>query len=76
MIMHHQFTYIIEPPADDDPWFLAFCPEIPEANGQGETEAQAIESLKEAIELVLEHRRKEGLRGVPNTAKRGVVEFG
>ena len=74
--MHHQFTYIIEPPEDDDPWYLAFCPEVPEANGQGETEEAAIESLKGAIELVLEHRREEGTRGLPASARRGIVEIG
>jgi len=74
--MRHQFTYIVEPPEPDDPWYIAFCPEIPEANGQGETEQEAIESLKGAIELILKHRRDEGLRGVPESAKQGVVEFG
>lgn len=74
--MHHEFTYIIEPPEDDDPWYLAFCPEVPEANGQGRTEQEAIESLKGAIELVLEHRREEGLRGLSDSAKRGIVEIG
>jgi predicted RNase H-like HicB family nuclease len=74
--MHHQFTYIVEPPEEDDPWYLAFCPEIPEANGQGKTEQEAIDSLRGSIELILQHRREEGLRGVPASAKRGMVEFG
>ncbi|MCY4544854.1 MAG: type II toxin-antitoxin system HicB family antitoxin [Gemmatimonadetes bacterium] len=41
---------------------VAFCPEIPEANGQGATKDEARESLAEAIALVLEDRREEGLR--------------
>jgi predicted RNase H-like HicB family nuclease len=73
--MHHQFTYIVEPPEEGDPWYIALCPEVPEANGQGETEDEAIESLKGAIALILEHRREEGLRGVPDSAKQGVVEL-
>ena len=74
--MRHEFTYIIEPPEDDDPWYLAFCPEVPEANGQGRTEEEAIESLKAAIEMMLDYRREQGLKGVPSTAKRGIVEIG
>lgn len=38
-------------------WFAAFCPEVPEANGQGLTEAEALDSLRAAIELVYADRR-------------------
>lgn len=40
-------------------WFVAFCPEIPEANGQGRTQEECIESLRQAILLLLEDRREE-----------------
>ena len=39
---------------EDGPWFVAFCPEMSEANGQGYTQEEAWESLKEAIVLLLE----------------------
>jgi predicted RNase H-like HicB family nuclease len=74
--MHNEFTYIVEPPTDDDPWFIAFCPELPEANGQGKTEKEAIDSLREAIELVLSQRREESMAGVSSSARRGVVSVG
>lgn len=74
--MHNEFTYVIEPPTDDDPWFIAFCPEVPEANGQGKTESEAIGSLREAIELVLTQRREEGMGGHSAAARRGVVTVG
>ena len=35
-------------------WYVAFCPEMPEANGQGRTQAECVENLKEAILLLLE----------------------
>jgi predicted RNase H-like HicB family nuclease len=38
-------------------WFAAFCPEVPEANGQGRTEEEAVASLRAAIELVFADRR-------------------
>ena len=71
--MHNEFTAIIE---KDEDWFIAYCPEIPGANGQGRTKDEAKKSLAEAIELILEDRREEGLRGVPADALREVVSLG
>lgn len=68
--MHNEFTAIIEP-ADD--WFIAYSPEIPGANGQGRTSEEARASLAEAIALILEDRREDALRGVPETALRQTV---
>jgi len=49
--VHNEFTAIIERDAD---WFIAYCPEIPGANGQGRTSDEARESLAAAIALILE----------------------
>lgn len=43
-------------------WYVAFCPEMPEANGQGRTQAECVENLKEAILLLLEDRRADALK--------------
>tara|TARA_B100000315_G_C14560149_1_gene580097 strand:- start:151 stop:324 length:174 start_codon:yes stop_codon:yes gene_type:complete len=53
--MHNEFTAVIEKEGD---WFIAYCPEIPGANGQGRTKAECRKSLSEAISLILEDRRK------------------
>ena len=68
--MHNEFTAIIE---QDDEWFLAYCPEIPGANGQGRTIEECRQSLTAAIELILEDRREDGLRGIPADAIRETV---
>ncbi|MBI4321587.1 MAG: type II toxin-antitoxin system HicB family antitoxin [Chloroflexi bacterium] len=60
--MSNEFTAVIERDGD---WFIAYCPEVPGANGQGKTREEAIASLAEAIALILEDRREDGLRGVP-----------
>ncbi|MBI4587046.1 MAG: type II toxin-antitoxin system HicB family antitoxin [Planctomycetes bacterium] len=65
--MRNEFTAIIE---KEGQWYIAYCPEIPGANGQGRTKAEARKSLAEAIKLILEDRRKDGLRGVPRNAIR------
>jgi predicted RNase H-like HicB family nuclease len=56
--MRHEFTAIVE---QDEGWFIACCPEIPGANGQGRTKQETLESLAAAIELILEDRREDGL---------------
>ncbi|HUT89772.1 MAG TPA: type II toxin-antitoxin system HicB family antitoxin [Thermoguttaceae bacterium] len=71
--MRNEFTAILEKDGD---WFIAYCPEIPGANGQGRTKDEAKKSLAEAIELILEDRREEGMRGVPEDAIRDVVSLG
>jgi len=68
--VHNEFTAIIE---RDGGWYIAYCPEIPGANGQGKSKEEARESLAEAIALILEDRREEGLRGVPQDAVRETV---
>jgi predicted RNase H-like HicB family nuclease len=40
-------------------WYVAFCPEMPEANGQGRTQEDCVQNLKEAILLLLEDRRAD-----------------
>ena len=54
--MQSKFTAIIE---KDDKWYIAYCPEIPGANGQGKTIEEAKDSLAAAISLILEDRRQE-----------------
>jgi predicted RNase H-like HicB family nuclease len=68
--MRNEFTAIIE---RDGEWYIAYCPEIPGANGQGKTKDEARESLAEAIALILKDRREDGLRGVPPEAIRETV---
>jgi predicted RNase H-like HicB family nuclease len=68
--MHNEFTAVFERDGD---WVIAFCPEIPGANGQGRTTDEARDNLSQAIRLILDDRREDGLRGVPADAERGTV---
>jgi len=61
--MKAEFTAIIEPAPEGGYW--AIYPEVPGANGQGETIEEAKNNLREAIELILENRRQDILRGLP-----------
>lgn len=71
--MHNEFTAIVE---RDEDWFIAYCPEVPGANGQGKNKAEAIKSLSEAIDLILEDRREDAFRGLPADAERELVAVG
>ena len=68
--MRHEFTAIYE---KDGEWVIAYCPEVPGANGQGRIKEEARESLAAAIVLVLEDRRDDGLRGLPPEAERETI---
>jgi predicted RNase H-like HicB family nuclease len=68
--MTNEFTAIFE---RDGEWHIAYCPEIPGANGQGRTKEEARKSLAKAIELILEDRREDALRGIPPDAVRETV---
>jgi predicted RNase H-like HicB family nuclease len=68
--MRNEFTAVFERRAD---WYIAYCPEIPRANGQGRTKEEARQSLTEAIALILKDRREDGTRGLPPDAERETV---
>ncbi|MBL1208343.1 type II toxin-antitoxin system HicB family antitoxin [Geminocystis sp. GBBB08] len=52
--MKAEFTAIIELATEGGYWPI--CPEVPGANGQGETIEEAKESLKSTIQLIFEDR--------------------
>ena len=69
-VVCNEFTAFVE---RTEKWYIAFCLEIPGANGQGKTREDALENLAEAILLLLEIRREDGLRGVPPEAAREII---
>ncbi|MEF3169460.1 MAG: type II toxin-antitoxin system HicB family antitoxin [Deltaproteobacteria bacterium] len=69
--MKAEFTAIIESAPEGGYW--AICPEIPGANGQGDTIEEAKDNLRQAIKLILEDRREDILRGLPEDAIRDKV---
>ena len=71
--MRNEFTAIIE---KDEDLFIAYCAELPGANGQGKTKEQCLKSLSEAIELILEDRRQDSLRAIPSDAFSEMVAIG
>jgi len=71
--MRNEFTAIVE---RDGPWYVAYCAEVPGANGQGQSREDCLASLKDAIALILEHRREDSLRAMPPDAQQEPVVLG
>jgi predicted RNase H-like HicB family nuclease len=71
--MHNEFTAIVE---QDGPLHIAYCAEVPGANGQGKSREECLANLREAIALILEYRREETLRALPPDAKQELVVIG
>lgn len=69
--MKGEFTAIIETAPEGGYWSI--CPEVPGANGQGETVEEAKASLAEAIQLIFEDRLADMTRGLPADAIQSVV---
>ena len=63
--MNAGFSAIVE---RDGKWFIAYCPDVPGANGQGMTKEECLVNLKQAVALILEDRREDALRGMPGDA--------
>lgn len=53
------FTVVLEPQAEGG--FTVSVPALPEVVTEGETETEALEMAADAIRLVLEHRRENGI---------------
>ncbi len=70
--LRNEFTAIIE---RDGEWYVGYCPEIPGANGQGETVEACKKSLADAIALILRDRREDGQRGLPADALKETVSL-
>jgi predicted RNase H-like HicB family nuclease len=69
--MKGEFTAIIEEAPEGGYW--AISPEVPGANGQGETVEEAKESLRDAIRLIFEDRLADARRGLPGDVIQTVV---
>ena len=64
--MSNTFAAIVERDGD---WYVAYCPEVPGANGQGRSKEDARSSLADAIDLIFRDRREDAFRGHSDDAE-------
>ncbi len=64
--MPHNFHIVLE---QDEDWIIGYCPEVPGANGQGKTEEECRQNVLDAVELIMQYRLEEALRGIPQDAR-------
>jgi predicted RNase H-like HicB family nuclease len=67
----NEYTAIIE--EGENGWYVASCPEVPGANGQGRTIEDVKEDLAAAIELMLEVMRDRAAREHPGGLREKVL---
>lgn len=72
--MKNEFTAIIE--RGEDGFWVAVCPEVPMAHGQGRTRKAARDDLAECVSFVLEYLRDEGFKNARADAHRDVIAVG
>ncbi len=62
---------------DEDGWFVATVPSLPGCISQGKTEEEAIENIKEAIELHVKSLAEDGapLIGINDNIRRVAVRL-
>ena len=68
--MSSTFTATLERDGD---WYVAQCPEVPGANGQGRSKEEALASLADAIDLIFQDRREDAFRGLSGDVERDTV---
>ena len=64
--MHNEFAAIVE---QDCPWYIAYCAEVPGANGQGKSREECLADRREAITLPTPGRNSSSsdeARGAPH----------
>lgn len=61
------FKVVLEP--GEDNWIVAECPALPGCVSQGRTEEEALQNVREAIELWLETELEKRLGTMPPNAK-------
>ncbi|MBN1316002.1 MAG: type II toxin-antitoxin system HicB family antitoxin [Anaerolineales bacterium] len=72
--MKAEFTAIIQAAPKGGYW--AICPEVPGANGQGETIEETKDNLRQAIELRFKDRKADILHGLPQDVIQDTVLVG
>ena len=68
--MNREFTAVFQRKGR---YYVAYVEEIPGANTQGRTLAEARENLKEALELILEENRLLVPTGMPGVKKESIT---
>jgi predicted RNase H-like HicB family nuclease len=72
--MKGEFTAILEKAPEGGYW--AICPEVPGANGQGDSIEDAKASLTQAIALIMDDRLADASRGLPEDVIQETITLG
>lgn len=71
--MSNDFHAVFEREGD---YYIGYALEVPGANGQGRTIEECRENLIEAVKLILEDRREDALKSLPEDATPELITVG
>lgn len=72
----HRHDRVHVPAAQDGPCFIAYCAEVPGADGQGKSREECLANLREEIAPILNDRREESLHSLPPETVQELITTG
>ena len=67
--------YLVTTEVDEDGFIVASCPSLPGCHSQGETLEEALENIKDAIEIYIEHTAQSAGKVNGSHTERRIVEI-
>ena len=66
--------YLVTTEIDEDGFIVASCPSLPGCHTQGRTLEEALENIKDAIEIYVEYTDEQAAKANGSTVERRIVE--
>ena len=66
--------YLVTTEIDEDGFIVASCPSLPGCHTQGRTLEEALENIKDAIEIYVEYTDEQAAKVNGSTVERRIVE--
>lgn len=66
--------YLVTTEIDEDGFVVASCPSLPGCHTQGRTLEEALENIKDAIEIYVEHTDQQAAKVNGSSVERRIIE--
>lgn len=66
--------YLVTTEVDEDGFIVALCPSLPGCHTQGRTLEEALENIKDAIEIYVEYTDEQAAKVNGSSVERRIVE--
>ena len=66
--------YLVTTEVDEDGFVVASCPSLPGCHTQGETLEEALENIKDAIEIYVDYTNEQAAKVNGSSVERRIIE--